>query len=129
MHLHFPFGLLKPACLSTLLSVPGARSSPGWPAIVTRPGFRPCLNWRWLPLVATKNQPSCSISSMTSRIFIGEAMALGHGDSNTVHLGWADRPGASSGTPNGLEMSRLAGEGRAAWADTRYPGSVPSAQD
>jgi hypothetical protein len=31
--------------------------------------------------------------------------------------------------PNGLEMSRLAGEGRAAWAETSRTGSVPSAQD
>jgi hypothetical protein len=31
--------------------------------------------------------------------------------------------------PNGLEMSRLAGEGRAAWAETSYAGSVLSAQD
>jgi hypothetical protein len=30
---------------------------------------------------------------------------------------------------NGLEMSRLAGEGRAAWAETGRTGSVPSAQD
>jgi len=32
-------------------------------------------------------------------------------------------------TPNGLEMSRLAGEGRAAWVETNCTGSVPSAQD
>ena len=31
--------------------------------------------------------------------------------------------------PNGLEMSRLAGEGRAAWAETSCSGPVPSAQD
>jgi hypothetical protein len=31
--------------------------------------------------------------------------------------------------PNGLEMSRLAGEGRADWVETRYTGSVRSAQD
>jgi len=31
--------------------------------------------------------------------------------------------------PNGLEMSRLAGEGRAAWAETNCIGSMPSAQD
>jgi len=29
--------------------------------------------------------------------------------------------------PNGLEMSRLAGEGMAAWAETNYAGSVRSA--
>jgi hypothetical protein len=31
--------------------------------------------------------------------------------------------------PNGLEMSRPAGEGRAAWADTSYPGPVRPAKD
>src|SRR3990172_10400017 len=31
--------------------------------------------------------------------------------------------------PNGLEMSRLAGEGRAAWAETSCTGSEPSAKD
>jgi hypothetical protein len=36
----------KPACLRTLLYVPGARSSDGFPAMVTRPAFVGCLNWR-----------------------------------------------------------------------------------
>ena len=36
---------------------------------------------------------------------------------------------AVQATPNGLEMSRLAGEGRAAWAETSCAGSVRSAQD
>jgi len=60
MHGHFPLGLLKAACLRTVLSVPGARSSLGWPAIVTRPGFWACLNWRWLRFVATMTQPWCA---------------------------------------------------------------------
>jgi hypothetical protein len=35
--------------------VPGAKSSLGLPATVTRPGSLGCLNWRWLPRVdATK---------------------------------------------------------------------------
>src|SRR5437773_404153 len=37
------------ACRQTLLSVPAARSSPGFPATVTRPGLIGCLYWRWLP--------------------------------------------------------------------------------
>src|SRR5262247_3954296 len=36
----------NPACLNILLSVPGAKSDPGFPAIVTSPGFLSCLNWR-----------------------------------------------------------------------------------
>src|SRR6185369_2361913 len=36
----------NPACLNILLSVPGAKSNPGLPAIVTSPGFLSCLNWR-----------------------------------------------------------------------------------
>src|SRR3990172_13159447 len=32
-------------------------------------------------------------------------------------------------TPNGLEMSRPAGEGMAAWAEASFTGSVPSGQD
>src|SRR6185436_13929439 len=38
VHVHF-----RPACLRMLLNVPGARSSPGFPAMVTRPGFVGCL--------------------------------------------------------------------------------------
>ena len=37
---------LSPACFRMLFSVPAARSSPGLPAIVTRPGFEGCLNCR-----------------------------------------------------------------------------------
>jgi hypothetical protein len=42
---------------------------------------------------------------------------------------WGEGAGSTIATPNGVEMSRLAGEGRAAWAETSYPGSVRSAQD
>ena len=40
------------------MRAPGAKSSLGFPGTVTRPGFAGCLNWRWLPRVATRNQPS-----------------------------------------------------------------------
>lgn len=53
-----------------LLSVPGAKSSLGFPATVTRPGLDGCLNWRWLPRVATKNHPSLWSMSNTSPTFI-----------------------------------------------------------
>lgn len=53
-----------------LLSVPAASSSLGLPATVTRPGFAGCLNWRWLPLVATSSQPSLRRSSSTSLTFM-----------------------------------------------------------
>ena len=72
MHLQFPFPLLgfcNCACFKTLPRVPGARSSPGWPAMVTRPAFAGCLNCLWLPLVATRYQPSFSTNLTTSRIF------------------------------------------------------------
>jgi len=52
--LHF----FRPACLRMLFKVPGARSSFGLPATVTRPTFFECLNWRWLPSVTTRHQPS-----------------------------------------------------------------------
>ena len=64
---------LSPPCavvLSTLFNVPGARSSLRLPAIVTKPGFSLCLNWRWLPFVLTMNQPSSSIILMTALTFI-----------------------------------------------------------
>ncbi len=35
---------LSPACFRMLLYVPGAKSSDGCPAIVTRPAFVVCLN-------------------------------------------------------------------------------------
>src|SRR5215510_8679394 len=61
---------LKPACFKMLFKVPGATSSDGLPATVTPPGFLGCLYWRWLPRVATRNQPSASISLITSRTFV-----------------------------------------------------------
>src|SRR5262245_26920998 len=60
---------LRPACFNMLFNVPGAKSCPGLPAIVTRPGLIGCRNWRWLPLVATWTHPSSPISLMTSRTF------------------------------------------------------------
>jgi hypothetical protein len=62
----------NPACLRMLLSVPGANSSPGLPGTVTRPGLLGCLNCRWLPLVLTNCQPSCSINLVTSRTFTSQ---------------------------------------------------------
>jgi hypothetical protein len=56
------WGLSTWACFKMLLNVPGARSSPGCPAIVTRPGFLGCLYCLWLPYVTTRNQPLASIS-------------------------------------------------------------------
>ena len=43
---HPSFGFLsrRPACFKMLLYVPGAKSSDGWPAMVTRPAFVACLN-------------------------------------------------------------------------------------
>src|SRR5207253_3836538 len=49
---------LSPDCLRILFKRPGGKSSLGLPGTVTRPRFVGCLNWRWLPRVATKNQPS-----------------------------------------------------------------------
>ena len=58
---------MSPACRRMLFSVPGARSSFGCPATVTRPGFVGCLYCRWLPFWATMIQPSSSIIRRTSR--------------------------------------------------------------
>ena len=54
-----------------LFLVPGATSSLGFPGTVTRPGLVGCLNWRWLPLVATKYHPSSLSIAKISEIFIG----------------------------------------------------------
>lgn len=59
----------SPACLRILFKVPAARSSPGFPAIVTKPAFPGCLNCRWLPRVLTRTQPSSVISLRTSLTF------------------------------------------------------------
>ncbi len=53
-----------------LFCVPGAKSSRIFPGTVTRPGRSACLNWRWLPRVVTRNQPSAVGIAMTSRTFI-----------------------------------------------------------
>ncbi len=50
--------------------MPLANSADSFPAIVTRPGFLGCLNWRWLPRVRTRCQPSLASSARTSRTFI-----------------------------------------------------------
>ena len=61
-----------------LFNVPGATSSLGLPGTVTRPGFTGCLYCRWLPRVATRNQPlACSIRRI-SLIFILEEYQLAH---------------------------------------------------
>jgi hypothetical protein len=61
----------QPACLKMLFWVPGASSSLGFPETVTRPGFDGCLNWRWLPLVVARYQPSAFSLASTSETFIG----------------------------------------------------------
>ena len=63
----------KPDCLRILFNVPGAKSSPGLPATVTRPGLVGCLNCRWLPLVVTKYQPSWPSIRNMSDTFTTEA--------------------------------------------------------
>jgi hypothetical protein len=52
-----------------LFNVPGATSSPGFPATVTRPGFVACLNCRCEPRCRTTDHPSFSSIFTTSRIF------------------------------------------------------------
>lgn len=64
------FAHFSPACFRMLFKVPGGRSWPDWPAMVTKPGLELCLNWRWLPLVRAKCQPPSSMSLITSRTFI-----------------------------------------------------------
>lgn len=56
-----------PDCFKILAHVPGGRSSPGLPAIVTVPGLTGCRYWRWLPRVRTNRQPSRSIRRIASR--------------------------------------------------------------
>ena len=60
-------------CLKILFNVPGARSSLGFPATVTRPGFEGCLNCLWLPRVATRVHPSSlSIRSISLTFIVPE---------------------------------------------------------
>src|SRR5262245_20184878 len=61
---------LSPACLRILFNVPGGKSSLGFPATVTRPVLLGCLNWRWLPRVATWIQPSRRSIPSTSDTFM-----------------------------------------------------------
>src|SRR5262249_25159579 len=61
---------LRPACFKMLLSVPGARSSDGLPATVTRPALVGSLSCLWLPQVATRSRPSASIILIASRTFM-----------------------------------------------------------
>ena len=63
------FAHFNPACFRMLFNVPGGKSWPSWPAMVTKPGFELCLNWRWLPFVRAKNHPSSSMSLIASRTF------------------------------------------------------------
>ena len=60
----------RPDCFRILFSVPGAKSSLGFPGTVTRPGFDACLNWRWLPRVAARFQPSSASIRSISLTFI-----------------------------------------------------------
>jgi hypothetical protein len=68
---------VNPACLRMLPSVPGATSSLGLPATVTRPGLVGCRYWRWLPRWATWRQPSRSSISTSSRNFIWRTLFVG----------------------------------------------------
>ena len=60
----------SPACLKILLSVLGAKSSFGLPAIVTSPDLVGCLSWRWLPRCLERYQPSATGRLTRSRTFI-----------------------------------------------------------
>jgi hypothetical protein len=59
--------------LRILFNVPGAKSSLGLPATVTRPGLLGCLNWRWLPRVDAGYQPSSLSFRNMSDTFIAGA--------------------------------------------------------
>src|SRR5216684_6028171 len=61
--------LLEPRLLQDAVKCTGARSSLGFPATVTRPGLFGCLNWRWLPRVATRYHPSWFNIRRTSLTF------------------------------------------------------------
>src|SRR5438094_10625894 len=60
---------LSPACLRILVSVAGCKSLLGLPGTVTRPGLLGCLNWRWLPRIATCSHPSRRRISRISETF------------------------------------------------------------
>ncbi len=65
----------NPACLRVLFNVPGATSSPGLPATVTRPGFVACLNCRCDPRCRTTDQPSSSSCFTMSRTFTSTSLS------------------------------------------------------
>jgi hypothetical protein len=62
---------LRPACFSTLLSVPAGTSADSLPATVTVPVFEGCRNCRWLPRYRTYSQPSTSSCLIKSRTLVG----------------------------------------------------------
>src|SRR5947199_1918922 len=59
----------NPACFRILFCVPGARSSLGFPAIVTTPFLWLCRYCRWLPRVRSRYHPSSSIILIIARTF------------------------------------------------------------
>lgn len=65
-HFQCPFNF---ACFKIELKVPLAKSSLSLPATVTRPGLDGCSNWRWLPRVPTRIQPSSASMCRTNLIF------------------------------------------------------------
>jgi len=59
----------NPACFRILFCVPGARSSLGFPAMVTTPFLWLCRYCRWLPRVRSRYHPSSSIILIIARTF------------------------------------------------------------
>lgn len=104
-----------------LFSVPEARSSLGFPATVTRPCFTGCLNWRWLPRVATSSQPSLRRSSSISLTFM---VKVCHGLPRSAHSRSERHPrvGGAHGvlaTPSG-QVAKPSGR-----TGTRFPSNFP----
>lgn len=103
------FAHFSPACFKMLFKVPGGKSWPIWPAIVTKPGFKLCLNWRWLPFVRAKNQPASSMSLIASRTF-------------TFSVPWNPQNVNAENVKN-YSMERCITSGRAAGGSVRYSDS------
>src|SRR5260370_14652503 len=61
----------RPACRRMLFNVPACKSALSLPGTVTRPFLILCVNWRWLPLVATRVHPSSSRRRMISFTVVG----------------------------------------------------------
>lgn len=57
--------------------MPGAKSSSDLPGTVTQAVFTECLNWRWLPRVATSTHPSSLSIRSISLTFINPAYQAG----------------------------------------------------